>query len=107
MAAVTTGVNLDTNGLVNSKCSVTTVEASAPQVVGSISPLEEFAAPVYDQVHEEQVDRITPAPAISCAALAPAPTRIPASALQVGDMGCHCENIRLGYGVCEYMIRVL
>ena len=31
------------------------MEASAPQVVGSLPPLEEFAAPVCNQVHQEQV----------------------------------------------------
>ena len=81
-------------------------------VVGSFPLLDEFAAHVYNQAHQEQIDRIAPAPAISCAGLAPAPTRIPASAFQVGDMGYgsfhgHCEIIRLGCGVYEYMIRVL
>ena len=81
-------------------------------VVGSFPLLHEFAAPVYNQAHQEQIDRIAPAPAISWAGLAPAPTRIPASAFQVGDMGYdsfhgHCEIIRLGCGVYEYMIRVL
>ena len=56
-------------------------------VVGSFPLLDEFAAPVYNQAHQEQIDRIAPAPAISCAALAPAPTRIPASAFQIGVMG--------------------
>ena len=54
MTTVTTGVNLDTTGLVNLQISFTAVEASAPQVFGSHPPLEEFAAPVYDQVHQEQ-----------------------------------------------------
>ena len=35
--------------------SITIVEASAPQVVGSLPPLEEFTGPVYNQVHQEQI----------------------------------------------------
>ena len=31
------------------------IVSSAPQVVGSFSPLEEFAAPVYNQIHQEQI----------------------------------------------------
>ena len=31
------------------------MEASAPQVVGSLPPLEEFASPVYNQVHQERI----------------------------------------------------
>ena len=55
MSTVTTGVNLDITGLVNPPFSITTVEVSAPQVVGSLPPSEEFAAPVYGQVHQEQI----------------------------------------------------
>ena len=55
MAAVTTGVSLDTTGLVNTQCSITAVEDSAPQVDGSLSPLDEFAAPVYNRVRQEQI----------------------------------------------------
>ena len=55
MAAVTTGVNLDIAGLVKPQFSITAVEASAPKVIGSLPPLEEFAAPVYNQVHQEQI----------------------------------------------------
>ena len=43
-ATVTTGVNLDA-----------TVVGSAPQVVGSLPPCEVFAAPVFGQVHQEQL----------------------------------------------------
>ena len=46
MAAVSTGVNLDTAGLVNPRCSITAVEASAQQDDGSISSLDEFTARV-------------------------------------------------------------
>ena len=31
----------------------TAVEPSAPYVVGSLPPVEEFSGPVYDQVHQE------------------------------------------------------
>ena len=86
-AAVTIGASLDTTGSVNPPCLITAVEASAPQVVGSVLPLYESAAPVCNQVREEQVDCIAPEPAVSCTALAPAPSRIPASAFQVGDAG--------------------
>ena len=44
MTTVTTDVNLDIIGLVNPQFSSTAVEASAPQVVGSLPPLEEFDA---------------------------------------------------------------
>ena len=53
MAAVTTGVNLDTTDLVNPQCSVTAVEDSAPQAIDSCSPSDEFAAPVYNQARQE------------------------------------------------------
>ena len=36
-------------------------------VVGSFPLLHEFAAPVYNQAHQEQIDHIAPAPATSCA----------------------------------------
>ena len=42
-------------GLVNPQFSNTDVEAYAPQVVGSFPPFEEFSAPVYNQVHQEQI----------------------------------------------------
>ena len=51
MAAFTTGVSLDTTSLVNPRCVITAVEASAPQVVGSLPPLDEFPA----HVHQEQI----------------------------------------------------
>ena len=41
-----------TTGLVNPRCSTTAVEDSAPQVVGSISSVDEFATPVYNQVQQ-------------------------------------------------------
>ena len=53
--AVTTGVNLDMTGLVKPLFSITGVEVSAPQAVGSFSPLEEFDAPVYNQIHQELI----------------------------------------------------
>ena len=39
----------------NPQFSSTAVEASTPQVVVSLSPCEEFSAPVYNQVHQEQI----------------------------------------------------
>ena len=42
---------MDTTRLVNPRCRTTAVEDSAPQVVGSISDVDEFAAPV----HQEQL----------------------------------------------------
>ena len=38
----------------NPQFSFTAVEASAPQVAGSLPPFEELDAPVYDQIHQEQ-----------------------------------------------------
>ena len=52
---VTTDVNLDVTGLVNPQFSSTAAEGSAPQVVGSHPPFEEFTAPVYNQVNQEQI----------------------------------------------------
>ena len=52
MAAVNTGVNLDTTGVVNPRCFITAVETSAPQIDGSFSPLDESAAPVYNKIHQ-------------------------------------------------------
>ena len=43
--------------MVNPQISNIAVEASAPQVVGSLPLFEEFTAPVYNQVHQEQIDR--------------------------------------------------
>ena len=53
--AVNTDVNFDTTGLVNPQFSNTAFEATAPQVVGSLPPFEAFDAPVYNQVHQEQI----------------------------------------------------
>ena len=53
-STVTTDVNFDIIGLVHPQCSSTAVEPFSPQVVGSFSPLE-FGAPVYNQVHQEQI----------------------------------------------------
>ena len=55
MTAVTTDVNFDITGLVNPQFSITAVEASAPKVDGSLPPLKKFDAPVYNQVHQEQI----------------------------------------------------
>ena len=42
-------------GLVNTQFSITGVEVSAPKTVGSFPPLEEFDAPVYNQIHQELI----------------------------------------------------
>ena len=91
-------------------------EHSAP------APIEIFSAPAPVIEHVAQAPALTyavaehvaPAPAVSYAAEARivediAPTPVPASAFQVDDMGydVSCENIRLGYGVFKYQIRVL
>ena len=55
MTTLTTDVNFDISGLVNPQFSISVVEASAPQVVGSLPPFEEFGAPVYNQIHQEQI----------------------------------------------------
>ena len=55
MTTVTTDVNSDISGLVNPQFSFTAVEASAPQVVVSLPPLEEFDAPVYDRIHQRHI----------------------------------------------------
>ena len=55
MTAVTTGVNLDITGLVYPQFSSSAVEPFSPQVVGSLPPPEEFDAPVYNQIHQEQI----------------------------------------------------
>ena len=39
---------------VGSQFSTTAVDPSAPRVVGSLPPVEEFTVPVYDQVHQDQ-----------------------------------------------------
>ena len=53
--ALCTGVNLDVTGLVCPLFPGTAVESSASQVVGSLPPCEVFAAPVFDQVHQEHL----------------------------------------------------
>ena len=45
----------DIPGLVNPQFSSTAAWASAPQVIGSFSPSKEFATPVYNQVHQQQI----------------------------------------------------
>ena len=52
MTTVTTDVNFD---MVNPQFPITAVEASAPQVVGSLPLLEEFASHMYNRVHQEQI----------------------------------------------------
>ena len=54
MTTVTPDVNFDIPGLVNPQFSITPVEASAPQVVGSL-----FDAPVYNQIHQEHIGETT------------------------------------------------
>ena len=54
MESVTTGVGVDTNGLVNAQSPITAVEASASQVIGSLPRLDESAAPVYHHARQEQ-----------------------------------------------------
>ena len=54
-ATVATDVNLDITGLMSLQFSSTAVEASAPQVVVSLPPFEEFTEPVYNHVHQEQI----------------------------------------------------
>ena len=53
--SVATGVNLDVTGMVYPHFSSSAVEGSASQVVGSIPFGEVFAAPVFSQVHQEQL----------------------------------------------------
>ena len=48
-------LSFGTTGFVNPQFSVPAVEASVSHVVGSISPLKEFAAHVYSQVRQEQI----------------------------------------------------
>ena len=50
MTTVTTDVNFDTTSLVDPQFSIAAVEASAPLVVGSLPPCEEFDALVYNQM---------------------------------------------------------
>ena len=51
----TTDDNFDITDLVNPKFSISAVEAYPLQVVGSLSPLEEFVVPVFNQIHREQI----------------------------------------------------
>ena len=51
----TTDDNFDVTDLVNPQFSISAVEASPLQVVGSLPPLEEFDVPVYNQIHREQI----------------------------------------------------
>ena len=53
--SVATGVNLDVTGMVYPQFSSTAVEGSASQVVGSLPLGQVFAAPVFYQVHQEQL----------------------------------------------------
>ena len=46
---------VDITRLVNPQFSNTAMEASAPQVVGSLPPFEEFDAPVYNRILQEQI----------------------------------------------------
>ena len=55
MTTMTTDVNSDITGLVNPQFSITAVGSSAPQVVVSLPLSAEFGAPVYDQIHQEQI----------------------------------------------------
>ena len=50
-----TGVNLDVTGTVYPHFSSTAVDGSASQVVGSLPLNDVFAAPVFHQVHQEQL----------------------------------------------------
>ena len=67
-----TDVNLDITGFVNPQFSSSAVETSAPQVIGSLPPLEEFAAPVYNQT--PVFEYAAPAPVTGYIAPAPAVT---------------------------------
>ena len=53
--SVATDVNLDVTGMVYPHFSSTAVEGSASQVVGSLPLGEVFAAPLFNQVHQEQL----------------------------------------------------
>ena len=53
MTTVNPGVSFDIACLVSPQLSSAAVEASAPQVVVSLPPFEEFTAPLYNQVHQE------------------------------------------------------
>ena len=53
--AVNADVNFDITGLVHPQISFTAVEAFSPQFVGSLPPLDEFVAPVYNHTNQEQI----------------------------------------------------
>ena len=53
--SVASGVNLDVTGMVYPQFSSTAVDGSASQVVGSLPLGQVFAAPVFYQVHQEQL----------------------------------------------------
>ena len=46
---------VDITDLVNPQFSITGVEVSAPQAVGSFPPFEKFNAPAYNRIHLEQI----------------------------------------------------
>ncbi len=71
-ANVDTDVNLDITSLVNPQFSTSAVETSAPQVIGSPLPFEEFDAPVYHQT--PVFEYAAPAPVTGYIAPAPAVT---------------------------------
>ena len=53
-ACTTTTDNFGTTDLVHPQFSFPAVQAFSPQVVGSPPPLDEFDAPVYNRIHQEQ-----------------------------------------------------
>ena len=55
MVTVITDVSSDTPGFVNPQFSTTAVAATASQVIGSLPLLVKFAAPVYNQIRQEQI----------------------------------------------------
>ena len=54
-ATITTGVNLDVTGVVHPHFSSSAVDGSASQVVGLLPLGDVFVAPVFNQVHQEQL----------------------------------------------------
>ena len=51
----TTDDNFDTTDLVHPQFSFPAVKAFSPQVVGSLPSFDEFDAPVYNRIHQEQI----------------------------------------------------
>ena len=47
-------LSIDTTGLVNPQFSISAVEASASQIIGSLHSVDESASPAYIEVHQEQ-----------------------------------------------------